>query len=118
MKKLFLILAFISFLSASSQTVNDIPISDIDAEYIQILGTHKAFSRKLTISLDFGQKVKDFGSGKELQLKDENGDKLIFNSMIDALNYMSKHGFEFVQAYAISVGGQNVYHYLLRRKTE
>ena len=61
---------------------------------------------------------KDFGSGKELQLKDENGDKLIFNSMIDALNYMSKHGFEFVQAYAISVGGQNVYHYLLRRKTE
>ena len=66
----------------------------------------------------FHNKVKDFGSGKELQLKDENGDKLIFNSMIDALNYMSKHGFEFVQAYAISVGGQNVYHYLLRRKTE
>jgi hypothetical protein len=34
--------------------------------------------------------------------------------MIDALNFMSKNGFEFVNAYAITMGNQNVYHYLLR----
>ena len=40
--------------------------------------------------------------------------QLIFNSMMDALNFMSKNGFEFVDAYAITSSNQNVYHYLLR----
>ena len=47
-------------------------------------------------------------------VKDENGEKMIFNSMIDALNYMTKNGFKFVNAYAITEDGQNVYHYLLK----
>ncbi len=38
--------------------------------------------------------------------------------MIDALNFMTKDGWEFVQAYAFSVGQSgNVYHYLLKRLT-
>jgi hypothetical protein len=35
----------------------------------------------------------------------------VFNSIIDALNFMTKDGWEFVQAYAFSVGQSgNVYH--------
>lgn len=115
MKKLILatILTVIG-MSLKAQTVNDIPIKDIDVEYVQIVGTSKMFTTKLTIQIDFGQRTKFFSSGKETIVKDENGKYLEFNSMIDALNFMSKNGFEFVVANIITVGNQNVYHYLLR----
>jgi hypothetical protein len=117
MKKLFLIgLIVVSSFALNAQTVNDIPIKDIDVEYVQIVGTSKLFSTKLTIQIDFGQRTRFFSSGKETIVKDEEGKALEFNSMIDALNFMSKNGFEFVNAYAISIGNQNVYHYILRNK--
>ena len=117
MKKLSLLLLFIiGILDLKAQTVNDIPIKDIDVEYVQIVGTSKLFSTKLTIQIDFGQKTKFFSSGKETIVKDEEGKAVDFNSMIDALNFMSKNGYEFVNAYAITVSNQNVYHYLLRNK--
>lgn len=117
MKK-FILTAFIVISGASikAQTVNDIPIKDIDVEYVQIVGTSKLFSTKLTIQIDFGQRTKFFSSGKETIVKDEEGKAVDFNSMIDALNFMSRNGFEFVNAYAITISNQNVYHYLLRNR--
>lgn len=97
-----------------AQTVNDIPLKEIDVEYVQIVGTSKAFSNQLTIQIDFGQRTRFFSSNKEAKVRDESGTPIEFNSMIDALNFMSKYGFEFVTAYAITIGNQNVYHYLLR----
>jgi len=115
MKKIILsFFALFLSITAFSQTVNEIPIKEIDVEYVQIVGTSKLLSTKLTIEIDFGQRTKFFSSGKETIVKDESGEKMIFNSMIDALNFMSKNGFEFVNAYAITIGNQNVYHYLLR----
>ncbi len=38
--------------------------------------------------------------------------------MVDALNYMGKQGWEFMQAYIVTVQNQNVYHYLLKKKIE
>ena len=115
MKKFFLPLITLLFSTvAFSQTVNDIPLKEIDVEYVQIVGTSKLLSTKLTIEIDFGQRTKFFSAGKETIVKDENGQKMEFNSMIDALNFMTKNGFEFVNAYAITVSNQNVYHYLLR----
>jgi len=115
MKKLLLLLSglLVSYFSYS-QTANDVPLKDIDVEYVQIVGTAKFLSSKVFINIDFGQKTKFFSGGKETIIKDENGEVMHFNSMIDALNFMVKNGFEFVNAYAINVGGQNVYHYLLR----
>lgn len=115
MKKILLSLCVILgsyFLNA--QTVNDIPLKDIDVEYVRIVGTSKLLTTKLTIEIDFGQRTKFFSSGKETIVKDMDGKPIDFNSMIDALNFMSKNGFEFVTAYALSVGNQNVYHYLLK----
>lgn len=99
-----------------TQTVNDIPLKDIDVEYVQIVGTSRFLSNKLTIEIDFGQVDKLFSSDKDTRLKDVNGKNLIFNSMIDALNFMIDNNYEFVQAYAFAVNNQNVYHYLLRKK--
>ena len=116
--KYLICVVFISLLSFSSkaQTVNDIPIKDIDVEYIQIVGTSRMLSNKLTIEIDFGQENKFFSSDKDTKVKDSSGKNMIFNSMIDALNFMTKNGYEFVQAYAINNNNQNVYHYLLRKK--
>lgn len=82
--------------------------------YAQIMGTQKFLSTKVTISVDFGQSR---GFFSDTRLRDEKtGQVQSFNSMVDALNYMANDGWEVVQAYAITVAQQNVYHYLLRRK--
>lgn len=41
---------------------------------------------------------------------DETGKNIVFNSMVDAMNFMGKLGWEFEQAYVVTMGGQNVYH--------
>lgn len=84
-------------------------------EYVfsQIVGTSKFLSRKITIEIDFGQKMKFFADNR---LKDEKtGRPKVFNSMIDALNYMGSKGWEFAQAYVINTENQNVYHYLMKK---
>lgn len=115
---LVLIFALIIVTTSFSQTVNGSSISEIDVEFVQIVGTSKLFSKKVTIQIDFGQNVKFFSSGKETQIKGENGKRKKFNSMIDALNFMSQNGYDFVQAYAFAVNNQNVYHYLLEKRKE
>lgn len=112
---LFSIAIFIT--SSYSQTVNDIPINDIDVEYVQIVGTSKFMSNKVTIEIDFGQENK-FWSNKQTIIKDESGKPVVFNSMIDALNFMSANGYEFETAYALTVSNANVYHFLLKRRED
>ncbi len=118
MKKVNLLILFLLTLGISTsyaQTVNDKPIKEIDVEFVQIVGTSKLMSNKLTIEIDFGQENK-FWSAKDTQVKDENGKLMVFNSMIDALNFMSKNGYNFINAHTVTIGNQNVYHYLLQKK--
>lgn len=117
--KIIFTIAFtlITLTTAFSQTVNGKPISEIDVEYVQIVGTGKLLSQKVIIDIDFGQEDKLF-SFKDTQVKDKNGELKTFNSMIDALNFMSENGYEFVSAYALTIGTQNVYHYLLKKREE
>jgi hypothetical protein len=88
---------------------------------VEIVGTNMGFiEKKIQISIDFGQKIAFTFSGKSIVLKDNLGKSITFNSMIDALNFMNSHGYEFVTAYIVTIGTgnmtQNVYHYLLKRK--
>lgn len=120
MKKTLFILLTIGLFGLSnaySQTVNDVLVKDIDVQYIQIVGTSQLLSNKVTIEIDFGQLNKVFSS-KDTQVKDENGKLVKFNSMIDALNFFSKNGYKFVNAYAIAIGSQNVYHYIMEKNKE
>lgn len=47
-------------------------------------------------------------------LKDNQGKPIKFESMIDAMNYMSSKGWSFVDAYAITSGNKNVYHWIMK----
>ena len=66
LKKILLLIAVsTAFLNTKAQTVNNIPINELDVDYVQIVGTSKLMSNKLTIEIDFGQNTKFFSSGKE-----------------------------------------------------
>ena len=80
--------------------------------YCEIVGTEKFLSTKVTITVDFGQRMKLFGNNR---MKDEAGKPIIFNTMIDTLNFMGKQGWEFAQAYTITISDQNMYHFLLKK---
>ena len=82
-------------------------------EYCMILATAKLMSNKVTITIDYGQERKFFSDNR---YKDEAGKVQSFNSVIDVLNFQNSQGWEFVNAYAITVGSQNVYHYVMKRR--
>lgn len=83
--------------------------------YCELLGTQKLLSSKVIVSVDFGQETSFWtGSSKEY-LVDKNGKAISFNSMVDAMNYMGKLGWKFVQAYVVTTSNQNVYHWLLSK---
>lgn len=80
--------------------------------YCELIGTGKLFSSKLTVNLDFGQKS-SFWTGNKGTLVDDNGKPLDFNSMVDAMNFMGRLDWKFVQAYVVTTSNQNVYRWLL-----
>jgi hypothetical protein len=85
--------------------------------YCEIVGTQKFLNPdKVIVSIDFGQAATrdNFWGYNDQRIRDEKGKVANFNSMVDALNYMGERGWEFVQAYTITMGNSNVYHWLLR----
>ena len=118
MKHLIFTLTFLFSLSSFSQYLNGAPIEELDEEYIQIVGTEKFLKpNQVTIKVMFGQVEKN----KDLPLAnlytDETQKKLYpINGMVGALNFFSKYGYEYIDAYAVSTQYSNVYHFLLRKR--
>lgn len=82
--------------------------------YVELLGQQKGlFSTKVRVKVDFGQQTSFWKGDSDQKLVDDEGKDINFNSMIDAMNYMGQFGWKFTQAYVVSEGGQNVYHWLL-----
>lgn len=84
--------------------------------YCELLGQSRFMSTKVNVSVDFGQETSFWKQYSDQFLVDENGEKIKFNSMVDAMNYMGRLGWEFEQAYVVTVGQQNVYHWLLSKE--
>jgi len=107
MKKLFLFSAFIVVCClVHAQQQNYV--------YCELVGTGKIFSSKVTVQADFGQET-TYWKGVD-EIKDENGKKIRFNSMVDAMNFMGTKGWEFVQAYVVTESNQSVYRWLLKKE--
>jgi hypothetical protein len=120
MKQLFsFILIFLTlYLSFGfSQTVNEIPIKDINTDYIKVKGIQNFGGNKIILEIDFGQESKTFSS-KNKKLYDKNGKPMEFNSMVDALNYLSKVGYEYADGFKNSSDDPPIYSYLLKKKTK
>lgn len=105
MKKLFMFFALcFSLITFAQETPKFV--------YAEIVGETKFLTNKVTISIDYGQATSFFESNK---VKTEDGKNRTFNSMVDAMNYMGALGWEFQQAYVVTMGQQNVYHWLMRK---
>tara|TARA_B100000767_G_C19363224_1_gene368689 strand:+ start:126 stop:485 length:360 start_codon:yes stop_codon:yes gene_type:complete len=116
MKNLIYIIAFLFSFNSFSQSINGVPFSEIDSPFIEIVGTAKLLSSKITIMIDFGQSTKLFGNNKkQFSILDKDNKKVVFNSMIDALNFMTTNGYKFEQAYVVTVGNSSTYHYLMSK---
>jgi hypothetical protein len=116
MRNLFI--TVVCFLSANfiyAQSVNDVPVSEIDSNFLLITVTQKMLSKKVKVELDFGQQVKMLGGMDQLMIRDSEGKNVIFNSMIDALNFFSKNGYKFEQAFVVGEGGTYYYKYLMSK---
>ena len=118
MRKLIVLtfcLAVFTVTNLFSQTVNDVPLKDVDVNYFQILGKI-TMSGKRTLKIDFGR---DHGywDKKNVEIKDENGKEVKFSTMIDALNFFNKNGYELDQATAIANPSTNILVYILKKKS-
>lgn len=106
MKKL-LLFAFLLFAFASNAQ------SEKVEQYCEVLGMSGVFSSKITITIDYGDAKSVW---KDNRVKNEDGSVKKFNSMIDALNFMGSDGWKLVNAFPVTSGNQNVYHYVFKKE--
>lgn len=93
-KLLFVIVALFVAVAANAQ----------EKIYCELVGVQGLFTKKVNVAVDFGQQSKLFANES---LVDEKGKAIVFNSMVDAMNYMSRHGWEFEQAYVVTIGSDS-----------
>ncbi len=109
--KLFLLTLFVisSISFANAQYVNEVAISDIDADYVMVWSdSGPILSTKVTVRIDYGQ------GGRTPQITDERRRPMTFNGMLGVLNMMSRNGFELFEIIRSEKDNQEFY--LLRRK--
>jgi hypothetical protein len=85
--------------------------------YCELLGKSAGFfGTKVTVEVDSGQ---ERGFWKQMlgdpMVDPQTGRPRVFNSMVDAMNFMGSQGWQFVNAYAVTAKDQLVYHYIMKR---
>ncbi len=116
MKTFYLIfLSIISFFPSKAQSINGMTIDSIDSEYMQIICRAKLFSSYDKVVLDFGTLSK-IDDGKEIDLRNKKGRKVVLKSKIDALNFMYIFGYDLVESDQLIDENGTTYICLLRKK--
>lgn len=73
-----------------AQNVNGVKLSEIKVEYIEIRPFYNGADTYIA-RIDFGQKFKRL---KDLNVRDDDGNDLLFNSQVDCLNKLRNYGYE------------------------
>ena len=108
MKKLLVFsMVLVSFVSYGQTTKVE--------QYCEIMSIGKMFSKKVNITIDNGEFKSIWNPSI---LKDESGNPIVFNTTIDALNFMGKNGWKLVNAFPITEGGTNVYHFFFKKEAD
>lgn len=118
MKKLILLLAIagcMTIVKAKAQTVNDVKLSDLKEEYIEVTEYRRLMGDKTFIAVDYGQK-KDANNFREMVVRDDKGKYLEYNSVIDFVNKMKPNGYELFQVYTLGNNEASFPKYVLKRK--
>jgi len=110
MKKVFLFVALFQVITLVSFAQTD--TTKIE-QYCQVIVTPKLLSNKVTIDIDFGEE-KPFWADNRLRSYDGKLKK--FNTVVDAMNFMGKDGWVFINAYPVFNGNVNVYHFSFKKQ--
>ena len=108
MKKIILITGVL-FTSITSFSQND--TTKIE-QYCEVVATPRILSNKVTIDINYGEEKSIW---KDTRLKTDEGKLKKFNTVIDALNYMGKDGWIFINAFPVINGTTQVYHYAFKK---
>ena len=115
MKKLLILFALLIPIFCKAQTASP-DTSKAKEVYCMVIATGKLFSNKVSIQVDFGQETSWWKGNHGEAIKNDSGNVVNFNSVIDALNYMASKGWIFVNAYALSEGSSGrVLNYVMRK---
>ena len=118
MKNLIKLLTILSlFLTSNLALAQEINATDAKPYvYCQIVSSALLFENKFNVNIDYGQERNFLGI--DLIKTADNKKAVKFNSMIDALNYMSEQGWEFVQAYVIVDATDSTTYWILKKRKE
>ena len=109
MKKVFIISLVLFTTLASFAQANTSKVE----QYCQIIASPKLLSNKVTIDIDFGEEKSIW---RDNRLKNYDGRLKKFNTVIDALNYMGRDGWIFINAYPVTIGTGVIYHFAFKKE--
>ena len=121
MKRVFILVVAVFLCAVSFAQEKGNAQKELYKVYCEIVGQTHMLSNKVDVELDFGQAY-SFWSG-DRRLYDENGKKIVFNSMLDAANYMARRGWELEEAFPVSSisngnSGSPEYHWIMSKMVE
>jgi len=109
MKNIFILVIALSVSYASFAQTDTSKIE----QYCQVIATPRLFSNKVTIDIDFGEEKSYL---KDDQLKTYDGKLKKFNTIIDALNFMGRDGWVFINAYPVQLANTEIYHFAFKKQ--
>lgn len=109
MKKILII----SIVLLSSVVLNAQTDTTKVEQYCRIIATPRLLSNKVTIDIDFGDE-KSFW--RDTRLKTDAGKLKKFNTIIDAMNYMGREGWIFINAFPVRMGETEIYHFAFKKQ--
>jgi hypothetical protein len=109
MKKLLFafILAIAATTTASAQVVvNGVNINNLEeVSMIRMIAQERFLSSKVTIFIDYGQSVRG-GSRRTMEvINPQDGERIRFNSVMHAVNYLIDNGWRYVEAMVLPSEG-------------
>jgi hypothetical protein len=124
MKKLLFVFLFIFGATASAQVVVDgVNINNLEeVAMIRMIAQERFLSNKVTIFIDYGQSVQG-GSRQRMEVISPNdGDRIKFNSVMHAVNYLISNGWNYQEAMVLpsegnasTTGGSTQYLFVRRQ---
>jgi len=110
MKKVFIFVLLLQVVSLASFAQTD--TTKIE-QYCQVIVTSRLMSNKVTIDIDFGEE-KSIWTDSRVRTYDGKLQK--FNTVVDAMNFMGKEGWVFINAYPVFNGNIDIYHFAFKKQ--
>ncbi len=100
MKMYFLFMlctVFTSLTALHSQYIDGKPMAEIEGPYMEVSVSNRMFVGEVKVMMNFGQ-TKEPWVFSRTEVKDKQGKRIKFRSVIDVLNFLHDHGFKLVTA--------------------